>query len=173
MSGRRTIDSLRPLWVVLSMAGTACSFAGSPAQPADGQSDAVHQERLFRTPGGQTRIESWTNPDESVPRTVRAQRYVSGMSLASGISLVFHAADQGWKLSLNGQLTPLRSLATGNGPVPLLAADTPIKERYAFDHEGRRWQLVILSRQEPAPLSGVATEQEHSLDLLLWSLPPR
>jgi hypothetical protein len=34
--------------------------------------------------------------------------------------------------------------------------------------------LAILDRQAPTPLPGIATEQEQSLDLLLWrSLPPR
>lgn len=154
--------------LALALSGTACSVAATPPPAGDPLEGLVNQERLFRSPGGQTRIEQWFVTGEPEPQVVRAQRYVSGMSLVRGISLVFLATQREWMLSLNGVLMPLRSLPEGHSPVPLLAPGTPVSHRYAFDHEGRRWQLAVLSRQDPTPVPGLATEQEHSLDLLLW-----
>ncbi|MFP8777849.1 hypothetical protein [Hydrogenophaga sp. RWCD_12] len=127
----------------------------------------------MHSPGGATRIEQWVDTSDAVPRVVRAQRYVSGMSLAPGIALVFHATQRQWMLALNGQLVPLESLPKGQGAAPLLAPGTPKLGQSTFAHDGRQWQLVILGRREPQPTPGIATEQEQSLDLLLWQSPPR
>lgn len=154
--------------LLLALSGVACSVAATPPLVVDPLAGLVKQERVFRSPGGQTRVEQWVVKGETEPQVVRAQRYVSGMSLVRGIRLVFPAAEREWMLSLNGLLMPLRSLPEGQGPVPLLAPGTPVLHRYSFDHDGRRWQLAILSRQDPTPLPGIATEQEHSLDLVLW-----
>lgn len=154
--------------LALALSGAACSVAATPPLVVDPWAGLVKQERVFRSPGGQTRVEQWVVKGEREPQVVRAQRYVSGLSLVRGVSLVFPVAEGDWMLSLNGLLTPLRSLPEGQGPVPLLAPETPVLDLYAFDHDGRRWQLAILSRQDPTPVPGIATEQEHSLDILLW-----
>lgn len=154
--------------LALALPGTACSVAATPPPAGDSLAGLVKQERVFRSPGGQTRVEQWFANGEREPQVVQAQRYVSGMSLVRGISLVFLATQREWMLSLNGLLTPLRSLPEGQAPVPLLAPGTPVLNLYSFDHDGRRWQLAVLSRRDPTPLPGIATEEERSLDLLLW-----
>lgn len=154
--------------LALALSGAACSVAATPPPAGDPLAGLVKQERVFRSPGGQTLVEQWLVKEEGDPQVVRAQRYVSGLSLVRGVSLVFLASQREWMLSLSGLLMPLRSLPEGQGPVPLLVPGTPVLNLYAFDHDGRRWQLAVLSRQDPTPLPGIATEQEHSLDLLLW-----
>ena len=154
--------------LVLALSGAACSVAATPLPEGDPMAGLVKQERLFRSPGGQTRVEQWFAAGDREPQVVRAQRYVSGMALVRGISLVFLATQREWMLSLNGALTPLRSLQLGRAAVPLLAPGTPVLNQYAFDHDGRHWQLAVLSRQDPTPVPDIATEQEHSLDLVLW-----
>jgi hypothetical protein len=165
---------LRLSWVALAVvaAATACAAAA----PSPGWSEvfpgATRQERVFHSPGGQTLIEQWSVAGESVPRAVRAQRYVSGLSLAPRLALVFHANHRVWMLSLDGRLTALSALpASGGASVPT-APGASVIEQYTFDHGGQRWHLAILAREAPAPLPGVATEQEQSLDLLLWRSPP-
>lgn len=169
------MHSMRTMGVLglgLALLAAACSFAG--AQPSgEALPGLVRNERTFHSPGGVTRIEQWTTASDPVPQVVRAQRYVSGMSLAPGIALVFHATQRQWMLSLSGQLVPLASLQQGQGAAPLLPQGTPNLGNFTFAHDGRQWQLMILSRQVPKPLPGIATEQEQSLDFLLWHLPLR
>lgn len=168
--------ALRLSWTVLAVAaaGTACALAGPSTSGNDVLSGAARQERVFRSPGGQTLIEQWSVEGESLPRVVRARRYVSGLSLAPSLALVFHASQRVWMLSLDGRLTLLTALPAGDRSAPPLTPGPTIIDRYAFDHAGQRWHLAILDRQAPTPLPGIATEQEQSLDLLLWrSLPPR
>lgn len=175
----KALSAVRAFWLIGFLIN-ACLFSGFSgcalavdASPVSGPEEWVHQDRVFRTPGGQTRIEQWSAASDQAPQVVRAQRYVSGMSLAPGIALVFHATQQRWMLSLGGQLSPVQALQQGSGDVPWLAQRTPNLGHFAFVHEGRQWQLMILGRGEPKPLPGIATEQEQSLDLVLWQAPQR
>lgn len=159
--------------LAVATAATACAVAAPSPVWGEEFPGATRQERVFRSPGGQTLIEQWSVAGESVPRAVRAQRYVSGLSLAPRLALVFHANQRVWMLSLDGRLTALTALSAGDGSSLFMTPGTSVIDRYTFDHEGQRWHLAILAREAPpAPLPGVASEQEPSLDLLLWRSPP-
>lgn len=162
-------------WAALTVAvaSTSCSVANTPVPLEDVLPGTSFLERVFHSPGGQTRIEQWSDDKDPAPLVVRAKGYVSGLSLAPGLALVFHANLRIWMLSVRGQLTPLSALQTDDHFPPPLPLSTPIMNRYVFEHDGRQWQLAILSRQDPRWLPGVATEQERSLDVLLWRTPFR
>lgn len=102
---------------------------------------------------------------------VRARHYVSGMALAPGIAMIFQVTQQQWMLRLNDQLISLKTLQQVKGDAPLPVADAPNRDQFTFAHGGHQWQLMILGRKEPKPVPGIATEQEHTLDLLLWRDP--
>lgn len=94
------------------------------------------------------------------------------MSLVPGVALVFHAEQRQWMLSLDGALQALTTLEPGRaGAAPPQAPALPEQQRWRFEHAGRSWQLVIFAQAQPRPQPGIATEEQHSLDLLLWQLP--
>lgn len=151
------------------MVAVGCSFAQTAASGTDESAGLLHQQRAVHSPAGRTLIEQWHRAGETVPQVVRATRYVSGMSLVPGVALVFHTEQRQWMLSRDGALQALTTLEPGRaGAAPPQAPALPEQQRWRFEHAGRSWQLAIFAQVQPQAQPGIATEEQHSLDLLLW-----
>jgi hypothetical protein len=165
-------------WLCRVLAGAlVCGAAGcgvSAATPNPGSSDQaasgwVKDERVLRSIGGVSRVARWHLPGDTEVQMVLVDRYVSGMGLIPGVSLVYHREQSRWMLSLDGRLLPLDALRSAE-PLPALPAghQRPVVWQGGFEHLESTWHLAIFRITEPLDVPGVATEAEHALDVLLW-----
>ncbi len=156
--------------LVFGVAGCGVSAATPKPDSSDqAASGWVKEERVLRSIGGISRVARWHLPGETEARMVLVDRYVSGMGLIQGVSLVYHREQSRWMLSLDGRLLPLDALRSPE-PLPALPAghQRPVVWQGAFEHMESTWHLAIFKMTEPRVVPGVATEAEHSLDVLLW-----